>query len=226
MSAMWGLVDDVQRMAMEAAGVVLDQFRSTAGRMRGRADATGAAGGAQPEAGWRIPDPAAAGPDVKRMMDAWVGLMQASWSAFASFVQSTGSPMSGSGATADEGVDLPTTRTPAPAGADQRVDLPTTVAGSTVVGQLWVRNTSAEAAGGVALVASDLVDGAGHRLAAAALTFDPAVVDSVGPGESLRVALQVAVPPNTADGTYHGVVLATTQPPSVVVLSVPVSAGE
>jgi hypothetical protein len=226
MSAMWGLVDDVQRMAMEAAGVVLDQFRSTAGRMLGRADVTGGAASARPGAGWRIPDPAAAGPDVKRMVDAWVDLMQASWSACASFVQSTGSPMSGSGTTADEGVDLPTTRSTAPAGADQRVDLPTTVAGSTVIGRLWVRNTSAEAAGGVALVASNLIDGAGHQMAAGALTFDPPVVDSVAPGESVPVALQVAVPPDTADGTYHGVVLATTQPPSVVVVSVAVSAGE
>jgi hypothetical protein len=81
------------------------------------------------------------------------------------------------------------------------------VAGETTTLEFAVWNTGPTALRKVVLGATDLI-GAEHRSLKGAIAFRPPIVSQVGPGQSVAVEVDVAVPRRTEPGLYRGLVQA------------------
>jgi len=203
-AAMWGLMQDVQRLGFDTASAVIDQFRQMSeltmpGPSRREADAP--ADRPVPEGRGE-----AMGGAVDRIVDASVDLMQASWEVFSSFIEASSQRRSA-------GVESP---------AVDHVVLPTTPQGGTAVGQLWLHNTTADEAS-VELHAGHLLRDDGSAIRAKSVTLDPARVDALEPGANCEIRITIVVPDDVPAGSYHGLVVASTKPETLVAVSLEVA---
>lgn len=81
------------------------------------------------------------------------------------------------------------------------------IAGKNATHGFAVWNTGSTALRKVTLQATELL-GAEHHSLKEAITFRPPIVPQVGPGKSVEVAVDVAVPKSTQPGTYRGLIQA------------------
>jgi hypothetical protein len=78
-------------------------------------------------------------------------------------------------------------------------------------GELWLCNGTDTTSGGLSLLPTDLVN-AGGCVPAVDVVLDPAVVDSLAPGATIRVSVSIKIEPATPPGFYHGYVLVPELP--------------
>jgi hypothetical protein len=100
----------------------------------------------------------------------------------------------------------------------ETVVLSPVAAGGLAGGTAWLHNTTGAAAGRLALRCTDLVGPGAALLPGGEVALAPAEVPEIGPGESVAVSIEVAVPTGQPPGTYRGLVVMSDPPGGAVAL--------
>ncbi len=192
----------MQRRGLEAATNLVDRLiRSVDGDARSGADEDGDRAGA-------------AGP-TEDLVRLWVEVVRMGLDAFGQFLPAAAA--GGDNATLDihdggsRGIVRVEANAPGQAGDTTDSGLPT---------ELWLHNGSARSYCDVSLLCGDLRAADGATLPAAAVRFEPAVVDL--PPRSSR-GVVVSIRPDAPPGTYRGVVLVGGVPDSWLPIEVAVN---
>jgi hypothetical protein len=151
------------------------------------------------------PETSGFGPDAQRAVDAWFEMMRASWDAWVAMMRTSAAAW------------------PWPAPGAPHLAFEATPAGGKARRTAYVHNQS-DAEAQVSVSATSLVGAAG-TIPTEAIKPKPSEV-TIPARSTAEVGIKVKVPKDAAPGRYAGVLSATTDPPTEVVMTITVTAAD